>query len=285
MEKKKEKKQNIFVKIFTIIMLIGFALLLYSHFIGTKGLLIREYAVINNKIPENFNGFKIVHFTDLHYGTTINKKEMNNLVNKINELKPDIVVFTGDLLDKHVLLNDKQIDDLVNGLNSIEANIDKYIISGNHDINKGYENVLERIDFKNLDNKNELVYYKGNTPIAFIGLADYLEFGIKPEDAFNYEKNEEDGYYNILLTHEPDVVDNLKDYSFNLVLSGHSHNGQVRLPFIGKIYTPIGCKMYYDEKYELANAIMYISGGLGTSAAPFRFLVKPSFNLYRLYSN
>ena len=63
MEKKKEKKQNIFIKIFTILLLIGFAILLYSHFIGTKGLIIREYAIVNNKIPESFNGFKIIHFT------------------------------------------------------------------------------------------------------------------------------------------------------------------------------------------------------------------------------
>lgn len=284
MSKKEKKKKGIFMKIITILFLIGFALLLYSHFIGTKGLLIREYAVINNKIPESFEGFKIVHFTDLHYGTTIHKKELTNLVNKINVLKPDLVVFTGDLLDKHVALNDKQVTDLTEGLNNIEASIGKYIISGNHDINESYKSVLENLNFKVLDNSNEFIYYKDNNPILLVGLADYLEFDADIPKAFEYEASDTE-YYTILLTHAPDIISQVNDYNYDLVLAGHSHNGQVRAPLIGKLYTPIGSKKYYDEKYELDGKTMYISGGIGTSMAPFRFLVKPSFNFYRLYTN
>lgn len=282
MNNKEEKKTNIFIKIFKYLILIGFALLLYSHFLGTKGLLIREYAIKNDKIPTSFEGLKIVHFTDLHYGTTIHKKEVENLVNKINELKPDLVVFTGDLLDDRIILSDEQVNDLITSLNKIDATINKYIISGNHDTHKAYQTILEKIDFKNLDNANDLIYYKGNTPILLVGLADSLKFVSKPEEAFNLEEND---YYTILLTHEPDDVDKLTNYKFDLVLSGHSHNGQIRLPFIGKIYTPEGSKKYYDEKYELNGYDMYISGGLGTSTMPFRFMVKPSFNFYRLYQN
>ena len=282
MNNKKEKKTNIFIKIFKYLILIGFVFLLYSHFLGTKGLLIREYAINNDKIPASFEGLKIVHFTDLHYGTTIHKKEVENLVNKINELKPDLVVFTGDLLDDRIKLSDEQVNNLITSLNKIDATINKYIISGNHDTHPSYQTILEKIDFKNLDNANDLIYYKGNTPILLVGLADSLKFVSKPEEAFNLEEND---YYTILLTHEPDDVDKLTNYKFDLVLSGHSHNGQIRLPFLGKIYTPVGSKKYYDEKYELNGYDMYISGGLGTSSMPFRFLVKPSFNFYRLYQN
>ena len=283
MTKKKEKESNMLVKLFLFLLFIGFIFILYSYFIGTKGLFIREYAIINSKIPDNFNGFKIVHFSDLHYGTTIHKKEIEHIVETINNLKPDIVVFTGDLLDERITLSDTNINDLITNLNKIDASINKYIISGNHDIHPKYNYVLDNIDFINLDNKNTEIYYKGINPLILVGIADEQEFDFNPLKAFNYQN--ENNNYTILLTHEPDSILKLNEYNYDLVLAGHSHNGQIRIPLIGKIITPEGSKKYYDEKYELNNHTMYISGGIGTSALPLRFMVKPSINLYRLYNH
>lgn len=281
MEKKEEKNKSFIAKLFTFILLIGFAVLLYSHFIGTKGLLIREYNVTSDKIPTSFNGFKIVHFSDLHYGTTIKEKELKKLVDEINDLKPDLVVFTGDLLDGSYVPNENDINIMINELNRIDSNIGNYIINGNHDSWKEYNQIIENINFKDLNNKNELIYNKDSTPILLVGLDDLLEGKTNMEEAFNYEYEED--YYTILLLHEPDLIDTLPK-NVDIALAGHSHNGQIRLPFIGKIYTPKGAKKYYDEVYNLNNTTLYISGGLGTSDVPFRLLVKPSFNFYRLYS-
>ena len=77
-----------------IIVLIIVATILYSHFIGTKGLIINEYQVVNEKVPESFNGLKIVHFSDMFYGTTFNEKDLNKLVKKINEYNPDVILVT-----------------------------------------------------------------------------------------------------------------------------------------------------------------------------------------------
>ena len=68
------------------------------------------------------------------------------------------------------------------------------------------------------------------------------------------------------------------------MLSGHSHNGQVRLPIIGKVYTPVGAKKYYDYYYKFGDKELFISNGIGTSGVKFRNLSRPSINLYRLYS-
>ena len=260
-------------------MLLGLGLVIYSHFLGTKGLYIREYAITNEKIPKSFDGFKIVHFSDLHYGSTIRNKEMEKIVNEINRLKPDLVVFTGDLIDEPYQMTDDDIQNLIKYLNNINSSIGKYIINGNHDVKDSFQKVVQNIDFKDLNNKNELVYYKGNVPINLVGLDDYLNHTMDINEAFNYEND----YYTILLAHEPDVFDRIS-YDIDLMLSGHSHNGQVRLPFIGVLGTPEGSKKYFDEKYKINKTEMYISGGLGTSMAPFRFLVKPSINFYRLYA-
>lgn len=281
MRKKEEKKKSFFAKFLTYLLLIGFILLLYSHFVGTKGLIIREYNVTNDKIPSSFNGFKIIHFSDLHYGTTIKEKELKNLVSEINSLKPDLVVFTGDLLDGDYVPNENDIKVLIRELNLIDSSIGNYIIRGNHDSWKEYQKIIDNINFKDLNNKNELIYDKDNTPILLVGLDDCLENKTNIDEAFNYEYEED--YYTILLLHEPDLMDKLTKH-VDLALAGHSHNGQIRLPFIGKLYTPNGSKKYYDEVYNLNDTTLYISGGLGTSKVPFRLLVKPSFNFYRLYT-
>ena len=91
--------------------------------------------------------------------------------------------------------------------------------------------------------------------------------------------------YSILIIHEPDFIEKIDYNKFNLILAGHSHNGQIRLPFVGALYTPIGSKKYYDEFYKLKNTNLYISSGIGVSEVNYRLFNRPSFNLYRLTNN
>ena len=280
-KKKKNNKGNKAYYLFIIFIISLFILILWSRYISTKGLVVREYAIINENIPESFNGFKIVHFTDLHYNTTIFETELKELVENINELKPDIVVFTGDLMDKFTNYDEKDIEIISSYLNKIDVSIGKYTVKGNHDYSSLYfDAVFESTDFKVLKNSSELIYFNGNIPIYLVGLDDSLE-GNVDLSIINNDQN----YYSILLSHEPDIYDDVKNFNFDLILSGHSHNGQVRLPLIGSIYKVEGAKKYYDEHYILNNTEMYISSGLGTSKYKFRFLNKPSFNFYRFYSN
>ena len=276
--------KKIIITLIIIILLIS-SILLYSRFIATKGLKIKEYKVVNTKITDSYHGLKIVHLSDIHYGSTINEKELNNIVDKINEIKPDIVVLTGDLIDDRLSF-DK--DKIINCLSKIEANLGKYAISGNHDLPiDDYNYIIKESGFTNLDNKYDLIYYKSNDPIVISGIGyDGEDVGIKTEqfDKYISELKADDvkPIYSILLIHEPDTVDNLDLNKYDLVLAGHSHGGQVRLPFIGAIYTPVGAKNYYDEYYKINNTDLYISSGLGTSMYKFRLFNKPSINFYRI---
>ena len=91
--------------------------------------------------------------------------------------------------------------------------------------------------------------------------------------------------YKIALIHEPDAIDNILDKNYNLVLSGHSHGGQVRIPFVGPISTVNGAKKYYEEYYRVNDTNLYVSYGLGNTKYNLRYFNRPSFNLYRLYKN
>lgn len=272
------------IVLFIIILIIGSGLL-YSRFIATKGLKVKEYKVVNSKITDSYHGLKIIHLTDIHYGSTVNEKELNNIVDKVNEIKPDIVVMTGDLIDER-LSYDKDI--IINCLSRIEAKLGKFAVSGNHDIPlDDYNYIIKESGFTSLDNKYELIYSKSNEPIIISGIGYSDEdIGIKTEQFDKYiselKKDDIKPIYSILLVHEPDTVDNLDLNKYDLILAGHSHAGQVRLPIIGKLYTPQGAKKYYDEYYKINNTDLYISSGLGTSLYKFRLFNKPSFNFYRI---
>lgn len=274
------------VMILIIIILIFLLTILYAYFIGTKGLIVKEYKITNSNLPNNFHGLKVVHLSDIHYNTTIKEKELNNVVEKINFIKPDIVVITGDLLDDYPI-SDNDIKTIQNSLNSIKANLGKYIISGNHDKPiETFNSIISETDFINMDDKSELIYFNEETPIVISGISSTIEDNItiieKEAGITSYISTLESDYYSILLMHEPDYTDNLNLDNYDLILSGHSHNGQVRLPFIGAIYTPLGSKKYYNNHYSINNTELYISSGLGTSSLKLRLFNKPSINFYRI---
>ena len=98
-----------------------------------------------------------------------------------------------------------------------------------------------------------------------------------------YFKDNNDIPYKIILVHEPDITNQIvKDYSVNLILAGHSHNGQIRLSIIGPIYTPEYAKIYYDNYYDINGTSLYISSGIGVSTINYRLFNHPSINFYRI---
>ena len=275
---KRRMKMLLFFAIIIIILLI-----VYSLFIEPYRLNINEYTINTNKnITENYNGLKIVHFSDLHYGSTIKEKELKKVVNTINKVKPDLVLFTGDLIDTRYTMNQNDISLLKTQLSKIESYLGKYAVYGNHDVdNLHFTEILNDGGFLLLENEYDLIYNKDNSPIAIYGLSDTI---LQKPTFKNYENDQlADIEYKIILLHEPDYInDFINTYESDLILAGHSHNGQVN-PFILKpLFLPIGCKELYDTYYNINNTDIYISNGIGTSLLKIRFNSVPSINLYRL---
>ena len=123
-----------FLKWLFIITLIIISIIIYARYIGTLGLITKEYTIKDTNLPSDFDGLKIVHFSDLHYNRALNITKLNKVVKEINNINPDIVVFTGDLIDKDSNLTDNDYIELSNILNNINAKYGKYAILGNHDI-------------------------------------------------------------------------------------------------------------------------------------------------------
>lgn len=275
-KKQEKKKRNIFIYLLLIISL----MILYARYIEPNKLVIKEYKIENKLLPDSFDGLKIVHFSDVHYGSTVDFKYLKKIINLINKQNPDIIFFTGDLLDKGTTLTNKEKENIKNELNKLKSTLGNFIVNGNHDI-KHLETFKEitNNNFTLLENEEKLLYYKESTPISIVGLSDASETKV------NYDVlTKENNLFRFVLAHEPDEYKKIKEYSFNILLSGHSHNGQIRIPFVGAVYTPIGSKTYYDDYYNLDNKEIYISNGIGTSTINLRFNSTPSINLYRLYA-
>ena len=282
----KKKPLKKFIICIFIIILIIVLIILYSHFLGTKGLVVKEYKITNQAFSDNFYGLKIVQLSDIHYGVTTDNKDLEKIVKTINKLKPDIVVLTGDLNSTD--LTDEQIDELTTNLKNINANIHKYAIKGNHDVLYNYfDDIIKNSDFIDLDNNYDFIYNTNNESIFIAGIntEDDIQDSMQKINEFlndNEENNKYNIAYKILLLHKPDTILNFDYTQYNLILAGHSHNGQIRLPIIGPIYLPNGAKKYYENYYNLNNTELFVSGGIGTSILKLRLFNKPSINLYRL---
>lgn len=287
MVKNKEKYFS-FLKLFLFLILIIGLTIAYGFFIEPKLITVKEQKITINNWPDNFNGFKIVHISDIHYGRMFNEESLKKLVNSINEQKPDIVVLTGDLIDKDTNMTTNMANKISEFLNKIEATSGKYAINGNNDLKfDEWTNIITNGGFKDLNNTYDTIYKDGYSNIFIAGAStteDKLSINDKLKTSIDYLNSfEKDGpIYKILLLHEPDVIDDMSVNPFDLILAGHSHAGQIRLPFIGAIILPDGAKKYYDSHYKIENSDLYISNGLGISNYNFRLFNTPSYNIYRL---
>ncbi len=268
-----------------ILLLFSFiTIILYSRYIGTSGLVIKEYPIKNNKIASHFHGLKIVHLSDIHYNKVINSSRLEQIITKINQLEPDIIFLTGDLLDQET----NEEDQLSNLLMTMNASLGKYMIEGNHDQDsKNWKKIAENGGFIILENEIELIYHQGTEPIVLFGMSSNYDVNSASEKYKTFENflNINPNYrdlYKILLLHEPDYIEQFDYQKFDLILAGHSHGGQVKIPFLRPLFLPKGSKKYYNEYYQLETTDLYVSSGIGNSILNLRLFNRPSFNFYRL---
>ncbi|GEN45325.1 metallophosphoesterase [Alkalibacillus haloalkaliphilus] len=255
----------------------------YAHDVEPFWLKVQNNDVRSHRIPSSFNNFKIVQFTDTHIGFQYRNKDLKKLVNAIQNQQPDLIVFTGDLTDDPSLISSDKYREIIDQLSRLEAPFGKFWIYGNHD-HGGYGtttilNVMNDSGFKLLKNDTEQIEIE-NDYINLSGLDDILLGNPRPDQLIN---DENEGSFNVLLCHEPDYADDIVHLPFDLQLSGHSHGGQVQIPFYGYVVTPALGQKYVEGKHTLGDRLqLFTSRGVGTTRLPFRFLCRPEINVYNL---
>ena len=256
---------------------------------GNKALMITEITVNSQKLPENFEGFKIAHVSDLHndeFG-----KDNAKLISLIENSAPDIIAITGDIFDCHHTDVDVAIEFAEKAVQIAPC----YYVAGNHEqrVPDAYEKLIDafkEIGIVVLDNKAVTVERAGQS-INVLGVSDpgfetdYL-FG-DTEGVLNRHLTElmtDKESFNLLLSHRPELFELYERHDVDLVLTGHAHGGQFRLPFVGGLYAPNQWLFpeYDAGLYTEDNTNMIVSRGIGNSLFPFRFNNRPEVVLVTL---
>ena len=236
---------------------------------------VKQYTVCLNNLPANFSGLTILHLSDLHskqFG-----RRQTKLVRLINQQKYDLVALTGDFVNKFKP-DIKPMIDLINQLNKVPV----YFVPGNHERKTGFQarESLNAAGVRILDNKAVRMVKNGQC-LWIIGVDDphlgkaCLNAALEQVD---------DSAPKILLAHSPNIYPEAIEKRLDLVLAGHTHGGQVRLPLIGALIAPgQGLFPQWDYGlYQKGQTTMIINGGLGESDLPVRFNIKPEIGLVKL---
>ena len=223
MAKKKKKNKFKFLRFFLFLIFVGGLVYVYGSYIEPKNIKTHEYQIESEKIPDHFDGFKIVHLSDIHYGRNFGLSDLKNLVKMVNEFEADIVVITGDLIDKDTKLTPSKSLNIGNELSKIDAISGKYAIGGNHDMYfDEWENIINSGGFTNLNNTYDTIYNKGYEDLLIAGVSSFKDkesIVNKNQKTENYINSfEKDGpVYKILLIHEPDYIDELENNPYDFI--------------------------------------------------------------------
>ncbi len=237
------------------------------------------------KTHDDLKGMKIVFISDLHFGFSMNQELFNEVIDWVNKLDADVVLFGGDLFDHpSTLLPDESMQFAVSsGLSRMNANIAKIAVLGNHDHESKLTStmttkVLQDGGFNVLVNQMQRIEV-GLGALQIVGI-DSSILG-KPNIEQSLALVSEDELV-VVLTHTPDTALKLPGQKVDWQLSGHSHGGQIALPWIGPIVTPPHSREFTHGSYNVNDIRLDVTNGLGTTGVKARFFANPTIHLFIL---
>lgn len=264
-------------------------LLIYFYYENTT-LQITNYSISSSKIPSEFNDYKVIQISDYHNERS--KRLNNDLIDKLKNEKPNIIVITGDFIDPYKFNKEPYI----NLIKEIKEIAPIYYVLGNHEAQfSNFEEIKNRVEEQGviiLENETKIIE-KGNSKINLIGINDPQmahEKSVndstiidKELEISNYNKN----LFSILLSHRPETFKTYVKNNIDVVLTGHAHGGQFRIPFIGGIVAPNQglFPKYTSGLFKENNTNMIISRGIGNSIIPVRINNQPELVVITLKNN
>lgn len=258
-----------------LLLFLPFLIAGYARYVEPYMLMTRTVTINSEKeVPE----CTVVFFSDTHFGQNYSEKNIERIVRRINRSSPDLVIFGGDFLDNYA--RDKSgldLDYIKSQLAEIRSVYGKFAVWGNHDYGGGAERVYRDLmsggGFQVLENESCLIE---ELNMKVFGYDDYLLGQTKP-DLYQIKSQ----YFNLIAAHEPVVADFISNTGDNLLLTGHTHGGQIGIRGIRENVVPKGSGGYVKGLYSqddigtVTPMQMYVTSGIGTALYPVRFLNVP----------
>lgn len=257
------------------------AVYLFLHF-ENNAIGVTSYRVASEKLPQGFDSYRIVQLSDLQ--SKMFGRDQKPLVRKVEKLRPDLIVMTGDLVDANHYDAEASMA-MMRGMVGIAP---VYMIPGNHEFGaKEYpklEEELRKIGVHVMRNEHEMIPL-GDGMLRLVGVDDPIfnrkgDGDVEKLNMHLEEAMEAIGYpgsYTVLLSHRAELFDVYADHGFDLSLAGHAHGGQFRIPFVGGVYSPEQgfWPKLSEGRHERNGSTLIISRGLGNSVMPQRLFNRP----------
>ena len=258
-------------------------LALYSGEIERHWIEVTPLDIRLRSLPAAFNGMKIVQLSDIHLDEFTEPFLLRHAVDEINRIQPDAVFLTGDYVSyqiaprRHSIKSAWQCAEILSELKCRQ----RYAVLGNHDAMLGEKDVTEALVANSITvlNNSCLPLERAGSRIWLVGLDDPVCGRPDPDTAIPMTIRNVPNEPIIVMCHAPDYADDLVAHpagkSIGLMLSGHTHGGQVRLPFFGALDLPPGGRKYVEGSFQLGTMQLYVNRGIGTIGVPFRFDCPP----------
>jgi predicted MPP superfamily phosphohydrolase len=271
------------------IILTGVILLTYSY-LETRWIKITNVTIESQDIPTSFDGKRIVFVSDIHHGAALSRERVKKLVQRINNLHPDIIILGGD----YISLEEKYIKPVFDELRNLKSNYGVYGVLGNHDyfVNGDLtKKMIAQSGIKLCDNKS--YWLKINRDSIKIGGVIDPDGGTPELDSTVYDVQRKD--FCILISHRPDYIKQINSDLVDLTLSGHTHGGQITffglwapiLPAENGLWASLSLseesqKYRYGLIHPKPNMQSYITSGIGTRFPNLRFFCRPEIAVLEL---
>jgi uncharacterized protein len=276
------KLKVLFVKLIQVF-LIGCAVIfvtsVYAHKLEPVWLDVNRIDISLPQLDRAFNGYRIIQISDLHAGDGTDRAYLEKVVEAVNAEQPDLVVITGD----HITRIPKQHLELLDTLTKLRPHDRTISILGNHDVFNDTELVRQAIRTNGITLLENNVYTlkRNNATLHIAGVGDVFAKQDKLDQVLAQLPATGAA---IMLAHEPDFADQTAATGrFGLQLSGHSHGGQIRIPFVAG-YVPILAEKYPIGRYQVGQMVQYTNRGIGLVKLYGRFNCRPEISVFNLVS-
>ena len=243
-------------------------------------------------LPADFDGLSVAQLSDIHLDEFTEPFLLREAIDEVNRARPDIVLLTGDYVSSEVLPPNLTVEaawQCGKLLNQLECK-KRYAIFGNHDIWAGEEHVGNALQSNGITvlRNSYLPFERGAARIWLAGLDDPVCGRPDPDRTIPTSIRNIAAEPILLMCHAPDYVDELQNHpagrAVSLVLSGHTHGGQIRLPFLGPLRLPPGGRKYVEGLFRVGATQLYVNRGIGSVGVPFRFDCRPEITLFTLHA-
>ena len=238
------------------------------------------------RLSPRFSGLRVAQISDIHIGGWMNLERLQRAADLVLDQKPDVLLITGDFLigSNLAAISEQTIQDLMIGLSRLASAVPTFAVLGNHDYWVDVKMVRRVLSVSGITELTNAVYTlkRDEETLHLCGVDDLWEGDARIDDVIAQLKDNSSA---ILLAHEPDFADtSAATGRFDLQLSGHTHGGQVVLPWIGPPILPYLGRKYPSGLYRVGEMFQYTNRGIGMARLPLRINCPPEITLFVLES-